>query len=100
MKRTPLRRRSNKYASLMVKRREFVKDLLEERDHQCEAVLPGTCTGWAVDVHEKLRRSQGGKIVGGDPEDYLVVCRACHDWITINPAKAVEMGLAKRSWDR
>ena len=90
MKRTPLRSRSLKRQREMVKRRQFVIDLLAERNHECEAKVEGVCTGWAVDVHEKLRRSQGGLLYGGDLSNYLIVCRQCHDWIGLHPEEAVK----------
>lgn len=99
MKRTPLRPRSAKRQREMVERRRFVRDLLEQRNHICEAKLNG-CTGWAVDVHEKLRRSQGGLLVGGKPDDYLILCRPCHTWVTENPNKAHSLGLIRRAWER
>jgi hypothetical protein len=99
MKRSPLRSRSLKRQREMVARRQFVIDLLEQRNHICEAKLD-KCTGWAVDVHEKLRRSQGGLLVGGKPEDYLILCRNCHTWVTEHPNEAHALGLVKRSWER
>lgn len=99
MKRTPLRQRSKKREALMVKRRALIKQLFEEREGLCEALVEGVCTRYASDLHEKLRRSQGGKIVGGDASDYLIVCRPCHTWIGNNPAQAFSLGLARHSWD-
>lgn len=46
------------------------------------------------DVHEILRRSQGGSIL--DESNVLAVCRECHTRIGNNPALSFELGLAKR----
>jgi 5-methylcytosine-specific restriction endonuclease McrA len=47
----------------------------------------------AVDVHELVRRSQGGSIL--DESNCITVCRPCHRRINANPALAVELGLAR-----
>ncbi len=80
----------------MVERRHFVKDLLERRPW-CEARLEG-CTHRSVDVHERLNRSQGGKIVGGEESDYLSLCRACHAWITTHPRESYALGFSVHRW--
>ena len=97
MKRTPIRKRSRKYEAMMRERRKLVARLLEERP-ECEAHLP-VCYGRSVDVHEILRRSQGGKPVGGADDEYLCLCRPCHTWITEHPASARTLGLVKFSYD-
>ena len=51
MKRTPLNKVSKARAALNVKRRAFVRDILEERP-ECEAHIPLVCSHYAVDVHE------------------------------------------------
>lgn len=88
-----------------VDRRAFVVKILSERPY-CEA-----CPKFAAhdglrtynrfpsrDVHELVRRSQGGSIL--DEDNVLAVCRKCHDRIGREPNLAVELGLAKRSWER
>lgn len=87
-----LRPRSRRYAAAMVERRSLVAELLAERPW-CEARIPKVCTGRAVDVHELLRRSQGGSIL--DRANCVTVCRRCHDWIGHNPTAAVTAGLAR-----
>ena len=96
MKRSRVRPISGKRAALMVQRRHFVKDLLGMRP-LCEARLEG-CSTRATDVHERLNRSQGGKIVGGGPEDYMALCRPCHRFITDNPKVAYEQGFSVHRW--
>lgn len=56
------------------------------------------CTRWATDVHELLRRSQGGDPT--DPSGCVALCRACHRWVTENPRKAHQVGLVYWSWER
>lgn len=111
LKRTPLKRgtkalakRSKKTEEKYVERRELVARILQERP-LCEA-----CRAFAAhdgkstfnqhmsrDVHEIVRRSQGGSIL--DESNVLAVCRPCHIRIGNEPALAFELGLAKHSWD-
>lgn len=91
MKRSPLRSRSKKRSAEMVERRKLVARLLTERPW-CEAGIVGVCWGRAVDVHEILPRSQGGRIIGGGDDEYLTLCRPCHSWITDHPREAKEKG--------
>ncbi len=97
MKRSPIRTVSKKRQALMVQRRHFVKDFLHEHPY-CQAVLEG-CTGKSVDVHERLNRSQGGKIVGGEVDGYMALCRNCHTFITQNPKVSYELGFSVHRWD-
>lgn len=50
------------------------------------------------DVHELLTRARGGSIL--DEDNCRAVCRSCHIWIGLNPAKAAEEGWLRHSWDR
>lgn len=99
-----MRRRSKKKEAQYVVRREIVSRLLQERPF-CEA-----CPRFAkhdgkvsyirrgsVDIHELIRRSQGGSIL--DEENLLAVCRECHNRIGNHPALAFELGLAKHGWE-
>jgi len=101
----PIRKRSKKMEEKYVDRRAFVTKILSERPY-CEA-----CPKFAAhdglktynrhgsrDVHELIRRSQGGSIL--DEKNVLAVCRKCHDRIGREPALAVDLGLAKWSWDK
>lgn len=100
-----MRHRSKKKEAEYRLRRPLVERLLSERPY-CEA-----CKVFAehdekitfnqnrsVDIHELIRRSQGGSIL--DEENLLAVCRDCHRRIGNYPALAFELGLAKHGWER
>jgi hypothetical protein len=100
-----LNKRSSKMKSTYEKRRPFVEKILKERP-LCEA-----CKVFAVhdnkatynhhmskDVHEIVRRSQGGSIL--DENNVLAVCRPCHIRIGNYPQLAFDLGLAKHGWER
>jgi 5-methylcytosine-specific restriction endonuclease McrA len=85
-------------------RRPLVARLLEERP-LCEA-----CPVFAehdekliyrrnasMDVHELVRRSQGGSIL--DESNLMCVCRPCHTRIGNNPQLAFDLGLAKHGYE-
>jgi 5-methylcytosine-specific restriction endonuclease McrA len=99
-----MRYRSPKKEAEYRLRRPLVARLLEERP-LCEA-----CPVFAehdgklvyarnrsVDVHELVRRSQGGSIL--DESNLMCVCRPCHTRIGNNPQLAFDLGLARHSWD-
>ncbi|NBR35802.1 MAG: hypothetical protein EBT80_00165 [Chitinophagales bacterium] len=100
-----MRRRSKKKEKEYVERRKIVSSLLQERP-MCEACPvfakhDGVATYTrkrSVDVHEIIRRSQGGSIL--DIENLMCVCRECHRRIGNYPALAFELGLAKHGWER
>lgn len=50
----------------------------------------------SVDIHELVRRSQGGSIL--DENNLLAVCRPCHQRIGNNPQLAFDLGLARHNW--
>ncbi len=52
----------------------------------------------SVDIHEVVRRSQGGSIL--DEANLLAVCRSCHRRIGDYPALAFSLGLAKHGWEK
>lgn len=54
----------------------------------CEITHVG-CTGRAVHVHHKRRRSQGGT---DDPENLLHLCRKGHDFVHSNPEISFRKG--------
>lgn len=89
MRRSRLNPVSKKRAIDSIRRKLFVKDILEERQ-QCEANLPYLCTYYATDVHEILTRGRGGDFL--NPDNVLALCRMCHTFITDNPAFAKEHG--------
>lgn len=90
--RKPLRSRSAKTTALYVERRKLVAALLAERPvcERCHAAR-------SVDCHERLRRSQGGDVL--DASDIRCLCRACHDWIGLNPQAAHDEGWTRWSWE-
>ena len=100
-----MRHRSKKKEAEYRLRRPLVARLLEERPF-CEACpvfaeYDGKATYIrlvSVDVHEIVRRSQGGSIL--DEENLLCVCRDCHRRIGNYPQLAFDLGLAKRGWER
>jgi 5-methylcytosine-specific restriction endonuclease McrA len=99
-----MRRRSKKKEAEYVIRRKIVERLLSERPY-CEACPKfakhdGKLTyvrRGSVDIHELVRRSQGGSIL--EEENLLAVCRACHDRIGRSPQLAFDLGLAKHGWE-
>lgn len=100
-----MRRRSKKKEAEYVERRKVVSRLLSERPY-CEACPvfakhdeKSTYTRrGSVDIHELVRRSQGGSIL--EESNLMAVCRECHTRIGNYPALAFELGLAKHSWDK
>lgn len=100
-----MRRQSPKRKDLDVLRRKFVARILSERPG-CEACgVFAAYDGKAVymqlpacDVHELIRRSQGGSIL--DDGNVLAVCRSCHDRIGRYPQLAFDLGLARHGWER
>lgn len=100
-----MRHRSKKKEAEYRLRRPLVAKLLEERP-LCEA-----CPVFAahdekvtyirkpsVDVHELVRRSQGGSIL--DEENLMCVCRSCHQRIGNHPQLAFDLGLSRHGWER
>lgn len=95
-----MRYRSPKKEAQYRARRPLVEKMLAEHP-MCQA-----CAVWAkhdgltvfrsrpaVDVHELVRRSQGGSIL--DESNCITVCRPCHRRIGAYPALSVELGLAR-----
>ena len=99
-----MRHRSKKKQAEYNQRRPLVERLLSERP-ACEACpvfakYDGKVTyrqNRSVDVHEIVRRSQGGSIL--EEENLLCVCRDCHRRIGNYPQLAFDLGLAKHNWE-
>lgn len=100
-----MRHRSKKKEAEYRLRRPLVERLLAERPH-CEAcpVFAKNDGVGAVyiqrpsqDIHELVRRSQGGSIL--DEENLMAVCRKCHTRIGNHPQLAFDLGLSKHAWD-
>jgi len=100
-----MRYRSKKKEKEYIERRKIVKTLIEERPW-CEACpifaeydgIPIYARNASCDVHEIIRRSQGGSIL--DIENLMCVCRKCHIRIGNYPQLAFDLGLAKRGWEQ
>lgn len=99
-----MRHRSLKKEAEYRLRRPLVARLLEERP-LCEACPvfaehDGQTTyrrNASMDVHELVRRSQGGSIL--DEANLMCVCRPCHTRIGNNPQLAFDLGLAKHGYE-
>lgn len=79
-------------------RRVLVANLLAERPI-CEGRW--ACRGAkAVDVHERLKRSRGGKITDPAQAHMVTLCRACHELTESEPAEATRRRLLLPSWHR
>lgn len=87
-----MRFRSKKREAIYRQRRSLVERLLDER-RICERCG----TNPSTDVHEIKTRARGGSILS--ESNCACVCRACHNWIGLNPAKATEEGWLRHSWD-
>ena len=100
-----MRHRSAKKEAEYRERRPLVARLLAERPW-CEAcpvfaAHDGKVTYTrrpSVDVHELVRRSQGGSIL--DEGNLMCVCRDCHRRIGNHPQLAFDLGLARHGWER
>lgn len=95
---TRLKFRSKKMEAIYVDRRILVQRLLKERP-TCGINWDGGCTKKSTDVHERLARSVGGKIVGDSDDAYITCCRYCHTMVTDNPGEAHRRGFVIRSWE-
>lgn len=97
-RRTRVRARSPRREEDAQVRRELVRRLLRERP-RCEGLW--ACRGArAVDVHERLKRSRGGKITDPDQAHMVTLCRACHELTESEPAEATRRALLLPSWHR
>lgn len=99
-----MRRRSKKTEQKYRLRRPLVEKLLSDRPY-CEACpvfaqhdgLVTYVRNMSNDVHEIVRRSQGGSILSED--NLMTVCRKCHQRIGNYPQLAFGLGLAKHAWE-
>lgn len=107
IKRSPLPPRNTAIRPISAKkrreqkqRRVIVAAASERDDGQCVArgVLESDCYG-CTDCHEVIRRGQwrAGYLV---LDNCLTLCRRHHEWVGSHPSEAVELGLAKWSWQR
>lgn len=101
---TPIAKRSKKTETKYIERRKIVAEMLAEFPlcYACPIFakhdgLVSFVHKQSVDVHELVRRSQGGSIL--DRDNLVAVCRPCHSRIGEEPALAFSLGLAKHAWD-
>ena len=100
-----MKKRSEKTEKIYVERRKIVERILSDRAW-CEACpvfakYDGRVTYLrkrSQDVHEIVRRSQGGSIL--DEQNLMAVCRPCHERIGKYPKISFDLGLAKESWKK
>lgn len=99
-----MRYRSKKKEEQYQVRRPLVARLLGERPwcEACPVFAQHDCKSTyvrqrSVDIHEIIRRSQGGSIL--DEANLMAVCRPCHRRIGNNPQLAFDLGLAKHGWE-
>lgn len=88
-KRTPLRPRSSKQQKLEVAYSTLRKVFIDSHP-MCQAKVSESCTLKATDIHHK--KGRGEYLL--DASTYLSVCRSCHEWITINSKKSIELGFS------
>lgn len=94
MKRTGrVRPRSEKRIAQDRERTRQRREAAERGRLVCEAAdrLPFMRCAGPIDHHEVLTRARGGSPI--DPANRLYVCRAMHEWITVHPLEAAELGL-------
>lgn len=99
MKRTPLRRVSEKKKIADAQLRVVVEKVRRRANGWCEANTPACRSGahQGAHAHHVLRRSQGG---GHDESNLVWTCFDGHTWIHAHPAEAVERGLLGRTFPR
>ena len=111
LKRTPLKRstkpikkKSAKRLVADVDRRIFVAMMLNKHPDCVACPVFAEHDGLVAyvrrpsrDIHELVRRSQGGSTVS--ETNCIAVCRPCHTRIGENPQLAFDLGLAKHSWE-
>lgn len=102
--RKPINKRSKKREEIYKERVPLVKKLLAEHAWCQACPIFAEHDNLAVyirrpsqDIHELVRRSQGGSIL--DESNLMAVCRECHARIGNNPKLAFDLGLAKHAWD-
>jgi hypothetical protein len=117
VKRTPLQRKTplrqkkpmNRSGRIAPRSRKTIAELPErdrvrqevlQRDRECRGrgLTPVDCTGASTDVHE-LKRGANRRECYLDAERCIGLCRTCHTFVTLNPAQAHELGLARWTWE-
>ncbi|HEX7022621.1 MAG TPA: HNH endonuclease signature motif containing protein [Trueperaceae bacterium] len=103
LRRTPLRRYKPLRARTVLRRTKALKPGRPHRIPQRvadEVTLRASgrceiCGRPGLEMHHRRRRAQGGK---DSPENLLLLCRECHDFIHHNPAWAYERGYLLRGY--
>lgn len=106
MKRTPMARGTKRIAPRSARRadeyarsggrRDLVASLLSQFP-RCQ--IRWACRGArSVDVHERLKRSRGGRILDPVQAHMVTACRACHDLTEREPAEATRRRMLLPSW--
>lgn len=89
MKRSAMKRKPPRNGHVPAEVRQAV---LDRSNFECEAAMPGICTGRAEDLHHRQRRN-----ASKNPHSVLnciYICRACHHHITFtSPAEGKTRGL-------
>lgn len=100
----PIKQKSAKREVVDVERRIFVAMMLHKHPYCVACPVFAEHDGLVTyarrpsqDIHELVRRSQGGSVV--DEGNCIAVCRPCHTRIGNYPLLAFDLGLAKRSWE-
>lgn len=93
MKRSPLRRRSEKQAAFEKQLIDIGGAVYERAGKWCEVMLPGICRG---DKHLHIHHRRKRNVRWDGKENSLVnlwlCCHACHSYIHLNPRWAREFG--------
>jgi hypothetical protein len=58
----------------------------------CQANISGLCTSQSTDIHHIKGRSNELLL---EVNEWMSVCRACHQWIEMHPKEATELGFRK-----
>ena len=88
MKRSPIKRRSEKRVAANVVRQAMKAEVYARQDGRCARCKVSEIQ----DYHERLRRSAGGSIT--DPANVIGLCRACHSDVTLHGKQAIKDGWA------
>lgn len=96
-KRTPIKPVSDKRKVENNQRRDVVAKM-RAAEPWCMLGLRGVCQGAAAHAHEPKMRSRGVDIT--DPDEIVMLCAACHDWVHLHPILAECHGLMIPAWHR
>lgn len=91
-RRTPMKRSRMKTYRVSPEEKALRREVLERDKNRCQ--WPGGCTTGdiRIDVHHLAERSQRPDLKLS-AENCKAICRTHHDWIPLNRARAIEVGL-------